>query len=434
LIVVPFDFPVAHCASLLTMTVVVQSPRSPTLSVARGRARSDMCALSGSGSMGVNKRARVKTQPPLATVPEATMQANCGSLQVQKRPRAKTFSPLTTVPETTVQTNCGPMVASNGSPGNAQVPLTSPQPTFPPARRPRATSEAVCNQRLPFPNAWPQATPQCPAEGTSVSSRSRAWTVDAGEYSLASKGVSIAVIAPGGGTGANSSVYNALGRRNGVRLEIKGQARAPYDRYPASWKGQGAPAPNLESFANEQLVQGITEQNGCLIFGSRGGQVVLPYLWKMRGAQVPPAVVINGGCAMYSPTGDWALPAKAQWPDSAVTFLLLGGQDYFKGPRSVQEYMAHTKRNVPQGNRTTAILLVNEMSHMPQSDMLMAALEHLVSAVVAWKASSHVAPTADFERVLNALKGSWSGQLAYTSGPGSWEQVSFGNGRVQKQN
>jgi hypothetical protein len=241
--------------------------------------------------------------------------------------------------------------------------------------------------------------------------------------------MSVSVVAPGGGTGANGAVYAALGRRNGVRLEIKGQARAPYDRYPASWVGQGAPAPNLESFAHDLLSQGIVEQSTCLVVGSRGGQVVLPCLWKMRGAQVPPAVVINGGCAM-----EWALPERAQWPTSAVTFLLLGGKDYFKGPRSVQEYMAHTKNAVSPGNSTTAILLVNEMDHMPKSELLGAILEHLVSAVHTWKASPQMAPSADFEAALAALmKGGWSGQLAFTSGPGSWDQCAFGHQGMQKQ-
>lgn len=240
------------------------------------------------------------------------------------------------------------------------------------------------------------------------------------------------MIAPGGGTGANGAVYNALSRRHGVQLEVKGRARAPYDRYPLSWKGQGAPAPNLESFAADLLAQGIVEHNTCLVFGSRGGQTVLPYLWKMRGELVPPAVVINGGCAMAG--HDWALPEQPRWPDSAVTFLLLGGRDYFKGQRSIQEYLAQTKRNVPKGNRTTAILLVNEMEHMPRSDLLMAILEHLISAIVAWKASPNQLPTSDFQSVMEAAsKGGWTGQLAFTSSVASWENVDFGPQGVSAQ-
>jgi len=297
----------------------------------------------------------------------------------------------------------------------------------PPASRPRATTQAA--DSLAFPAAWPPASCH---ESTSAPSRPRAYTEGAEPQPLARKGVSISVIAPGGGTGANGAVYATLSRHHGVHLEIKGRARAPYDRYPLSWKGQGAPAPNLESFADELLAQGVVERSTCLVFGSRGGQTVLPYLWKMRGERVPPAVVINGGCAMSG--HDWALPEQPQWPESAVTFLLLGGRDYFKGPRSIPEYLARTERNVPKGNRTTAILLVNEMEHMPRSDLLTAILEHLISAIVAWKASPNQLPNSDFQSVVEAAsKGGWSGQLAFTGSTASWEHVEFGPQGVQRQ-
>merc|ERR1711988_1621927 len=101
----------------------------------------------------------------------------------------------------------------------------------PPASRPRAITQAA--DSLAFPAARPPASCH---ESTSAPSRPRAYTEGAEPQPLARKGVSISVVAPGGGTGANGAVYASLSKR--VHLEIKGRARAPYDRYPLSWKGQ----------------------------------------------------------------------------------------------------------------------------------------------------------------------------------------------------
>ena len=48
-------------------------------------------------------------------------------------------------------------------------------------------------------------------------------------------------------------------------------------------------------FRREQLQ--AVEQWHCMVFGSRGGQVVLPELWAALGNKVPPSIVINGGAA-----------------------------------------------------------------------------------------------------------------------------------------
>merc|ERR1712151_1472424 len=84
--------------------------------------------------------------------------------------------------------------------------------------------------------------------------------------------ISVSVVAPGGGTTFNAEAYKLLGRCAGFQLDIVGQSRAPYDRYPPSWR-EGAPAPNLETFSADILSQGIIEKSTCMIFGSRGGQV-----------------------------------------------------------------------------------------------------------------------------------------------------------------
>jgi hypothetical protein len=213
-----------------------------------------------------------------------------------------------------------------------------------------------------------------------------------------------------------------------ARFKVKflGSAGERYDRYPESWD-QGCPAPNLESFAGSLLKKDSKDAidgSDCLVFGSRGGQVVLPYLWRTQGEKVPPAVIINGGCAMD-------LPTRAEWPESAVTFLLLGGRDYFRGRFSKNDYVANVKTYVPNGNRTTAILFVNEMEHMPHAALLRAVLAPMLATLLAWKAAQSEAggaPKAELQRVFAALEADkrWSGRLMFTTSAGAWEERQFG--------
>jgi len=270
--------------------------------------------------------------------------------------------------------------------------------------------------RTCFPEASQQIQQiEVPAHAHALKRRGRAQTVGA----LPCSHVSVAVIAPGGGTGINASVYAAMGRKDGCRLEIVGQSRAPYDRYPASWGDQGAPAPNLESFTLDLLSKNALANSDVLVVGSRGGQVVLPVLWQRMGDACPPAVVMNGGCAM-------GLPAPVQWPTNAATFVLLGGQDYFRGNQSMQNYVADAKSRVPQDNKTTAILLVHEMTHMPQAELLNQILMHMIRAIHSWHATGNV-PVDDFSTILGDLRrGSWSGVLTYKTGAGdSWKMEAF---------
>lgn len=193
-----------------------------------------------------------------------------------------------------------------------------------------------------------------------------------------------------------------------------GRSRAVYDRYPESW-AHGARAPNLCSFAAEALAVGAMDVD-CLVFGSRGGQVVLPMLWKAMGDQSPPAVVINSGCAMK-------LPEMVVWPLGAVTFLLLGGQDtLFRGPNSPEAYIANTRGSVPSGSCTTAILYIHEMEHLPQRSLISAILPLMLQACLRWKA--HGPPEAEFQALLKVLCG-WSGKLLYTEACG-WQEIAFG--------
>jgi len=246
---------------------------------------------------------------------------------------------------------------------------------------------------------------------------SATWTVGQRFVRQSLPPVSISVVAPGGGTGFNAPVYAALGQRQNMSVKIVGQSRAAYDRYPLGWQ-DGAPAPNLESFADDLLAESIVEKSSCLVVGSRGGQVVLPRLWQKRGSDVPPAVVINGGIAMR-------LPTDVQWPESAVTFLLLGGNDYFKMNFSPLQYLADARSRVPPNNCTTAILLVNEMSHMPDTRMLMAIMHLMVSVVVSWKCAERRV-RADLDEIMQSLvKLGLSGRLHYTRAPQEWAEFGF---------
>lgn len=231
------------------------------------------------------------------------------------------------------------------------------------------------------------------------------------------------IVAPGAGTGINAAVYERLQAENGdFQVSVVGQSRAPYDCYPSSWS-HGGPPPNLESFAIGDVLRWV-DSTDCFIFGSRGGQVVLPTLWRERGSAVPPAVVINGGCAMN-------LPELALWPESAITFLLIGGQDNFRGNLSEEAYIAETKRHVPRSSGSTAILFVDEMTHMPQARLLQAILPHMLRTILAWKAvqnrqGDRRRVKEQMRHILAALnRDGWSGHLMYTEAEGVWEDIAF---------
>ncbi|CAK0809932.1 unnamed protein product, partial [Prorocentrum cordatum] len=207
-----------------------------------------------------------------------------------------------------------------------------------------------------------------------------------------------------------------LGRDARFSVGIVGHSRAHYDCYPEDWS-HGTGPPNLQSFAREVLTQGTVDRTDLLVVGSRGGQVVLPNFWA-SGVRVPPAVVINGGCAMK-------LPTPVQWPRDAITFILLGGDDNFRGHFSHQEYVADAKSRVPKANSTTAILYVNEMQHMPQASLLSSILPHMLAALQKWEERG-TAPLNEFRPILAALnRGGWSGRFLHTRAAGAWEDIAF---------
>eukprot|EP00930_Biecheleria_cincta_P081393 TRINITY_DN702_c0_g1_i1.p1 TRINITY_DN702_c0_g1~~TRINITY_DN702_c0_g1_i1.p1 ORF type:complete len:499 (+),score=51.66 TRINITY_DN702_c0_g1_i1:37-1497(+) len=225
----------------------------------------------------------------------------------------------------------------------------------------------------------------------------------------------VLVVAPGAGVGANGKVYMALKHDPRLQLRVAGRSGMLYDRYPQMWP-QGNPAPNLATFAHGIMSEGLVRSTDCLVCGSRGGQVVLPSLWNALGDSVPPAIVINGGCAMD-------LPFRHCWPGKAVTLLVLGGRDYFK-PANVapHQYLSHSQRYVPKSNSSTAILYVNEMEHMPSQQLLAAVLNNAISGLVSWQRNGQ-APVGAFEMILRSVKSlGMSARLIYTSA-GGWQEV-----------
>eukprot|EP00928_Gymnodinium_smaydae_P033565 TRINITY_DN24009_c1_g1_i2.p1 TRINITY_DN24009_c1_g1~~TRINITY_DN24009_c1_g1_i2.p1 ORF type:complete len:440 (-),score=74.11 TRINITY_DN24009_c1_g1_i2:190-1509(-) len=278
-------------------------------------------------------------------------------------------------------------------------------------RTPSSSSES--GGETPVPDAW------C---GTAGSLSFVSWLSEPARpktrsLALASGQLAVAVVGPGAGVGVNNSVYRALKRDHGFVVDFVGRSHSAYDRYPQAWP-HGCPPPNLDTFGRDIALRGTTEQTDCLVFGSRGGQVVLPRLWRDKGAGVPPAIVINGGCAMD-------LPVQIEWPDSAITFHIIGGRDYFKRNFTPEQYVDDARRHVPQGNSTTAILYVREMEHMPAATLLASVLRRAICAAVAWKKSGE-APHQSFGDITDALCGQgWTGCLLYTTAAGVWETMPF---------
>mmetsp|Transcript_119874 Transcript_119874/g.188020 ORF Transcript_119874/g.188020 Transcript_119874/m.188020 type:complete len:511 (+) Transcript_119874:42-1574(+) len=239
---------------------------------------------------------------------------------------------------------------------------------------------------------------------------------------LIRKAARVSIIAPGAGVGSVGSVYEKLGSSPKLMVEVVGKKGILYDRYPEHWDTGAAP-PNLQTFAEDLVRMGIPNRSDCFIFGSRGGQVVLPVMWQHMGNLMPPAIVVNGGCAMPN--------TSSHWPASAVTLMLLGGDDFFRGAQSSEEYLFNTCQQVPAENVSTALLYIPEMKHMPQEDILSAVLPSLVDAALAWSKSKEP-PLKDLLSAVEALEfGGWGGRLRFTS-MGFWQELVFGAPTVER--
>lgn len=234
------------------------------------------------------------------------------------------------------------------------------------------------------------------------------------------KACRVSLVAPGGGVEGNGAVYAELEDGGHFHVDVVGRKSTLYDRYPECWQG-GGPAPNLVSFADDLLHIGVHESTDCFVFGSRGGQVVLPAFWRTLGNSMPPCVVINGGCAMNLPG------PPVSWPSNATTIMLMAGQDFFRGSQPSHEYLQSACQCVSPENRTTAILYVPEMKHMPQPDILRAALVHLVRAALFWHVNHDSVPISHLRAAGFALRQLGCGsRLLYTSTQGQWQEMLFG--------
>ncbi|CAJ1397007.1 unnamed protein product [Effrenium voratum] len=228
--------------------------------------------------------------------------------------------------------------------------------------------------------------------------------------------VKVTVVGPGAGIAANAEAWMNLKQDPRLTLSSFGQSRMPYDRYPLGWPN-GAPGPNLETFAEELLAAGVVEQTECFILGSRGGQIVLPYLWEMKGDAVPPAVVINGGPALD-------MPRPAKWPSSAVTLLIMGGQDYFRNPNvPPAKWISNARKRVPANNKHTALLYLPEMGHMPPPQVLQCVICDAVLALGMWRSNPSQCLRI-FQAILQKLhKSGIAASFSYTSAKG-WAEIS----------
>jgi len=123
------------------------------------------------------------------------------------------------------------------------------------------------------------------------------------------------------------------------------------------------------------------------------------------------------------------------WPAGVVTILLMGGEDFFKGKLSSADYIASSKKKVPAGNASTAMLYVRQMQHMPQKALLQMVLDQLLLAALGWKAAGR-APEAELSNLAKKLEAEgWTGTLAFTASAGNWKDLTFGpssNGKSSK--
>lgn len=226
--------------------------------------------------------------------------------------------------------------------------------------------------------------------------------------------LAVTIIGPGAGIHSNQEAWGALDQNPKLYLQVYGQSRGAYDRYPPSWPG-GSPAPNLESLAEELTSSGVVENSHCIVLGSRGRQIVLPHLWSRFGDAMPPAIVINGGCALET-------PRPIVWPKDVVTLLVMGGQEYFRKPEmSVEQYMNEARERVPKTNGFTAQLVVPDMGHIPEPKVLEAVLSHRVFVALKSWSFSPSQFIATFQTILLELRNHGiNASLFYTAAPGRW--------------
>jgi len=106
--------------------------------------------------------------------------------------------------------------------------------------------------------------------------------------------------------------------------------------------------------------------------------------------------------------------------------MLLGGQDFFRGNLSAEEYMMRTCQCVGPSNTTTAFFYVPEMKHMPQDAVIQATLGCLVEAALDWSKGGLTAVMKHLGEAQEALiRIGFGGVLRFTT-PSGWQEQRFG--------
>lgn len=255
----------------------------------------------------------------------------------------------------------------------------------------------------------------------------------------------VQVFGPGGGIGsqyAGKAFQDFERKYNEFAVEVVGMSRNPaYDHYP-----HNNPIRNLQTFAEEVAAGTFREYYAvdppnwprpigrgtpvvdcaALFFGSRGGQVVLPVLWKLLGDAVPPAVVVNAGTTL-SPNPSILHYAQYQdaMPPTAVVFMLVCGTDEtFNHFGSPEAYFAWTRDQVPATSVNTAILYVKELTHMPDPTLMLKVYPKMIKSVIDWKETNEP-PLDSFQRIVRDIKSTryYTGELTWKVKPdeNAWE-------------
>ena len=115
-----------------------------------------------------------------------------------------------------------------------------------------------------------------------------------------------------------------------------------YDHYPLWWTGKYHKKTHAH-VAKDLMIPALNrlKKPTVLLFGSRGGQITLPTLWRFN-VNIP-SVVLNGGCVQVVKNH----PNKFQYPSQLKMVLVIFGEDFFRGQRSSQEYKQYHVDNAP---------------------------------------------------------------------------------------
>jgi hypothetical protein len=261
----------------------------------------------------------------------------------------------------------------------------------------------------------------------------------------------VQVFGPGGGTFQCRDAFQAIDQDLQIAVEVVGSTfsfGAPYDKYPDGHSG-----PNHHTFA-QSVIDGTFQdyftpyvvpghapprlgapgtpllEAAALFFGSRGGQMVLPYMWSRVGDALPPVVIVNAGPTQAN------IPFAEYWPPNAIVFLLVCGSDEtFKNQQTApEEYFRQTLSGVPTNSARTAVLFVKELFHMPDDELMMKVYPHMTKSVIEWKEAGEP-NTNRFQRMVETISSHrpnprfgtsrYTGEMRWKHGTDQWQVIQF---------